>query len=411
MQVWRSSFALVFLGLFLAVASGGYAAEPVMHEVAVKAERPAGAPEYADVCFRYGWIRKEFPTVDDAKKAIRAFHATRVDWFYPGPHSAEPDTVNVTDAAKDFIDWCHDNGMKVGGAINTLTFQKAWKAGNKTNHGRFIGDPANPDYIKAVVTWGKAQIDAGVDTLVCDDLFGYSDNKQRKLFSDNVISAIKAHKKGFRIAANHGGFIHTGYVTPYAFDFHYSDNNFVPRPSQWWSQMQAHRASKSAVLVHPNTPVTKQTHRAMIALAYAAGAHVITPWDEYIHGGRKRLFANPADFADLYGFVRSLGQTGYLNGYEDAAVGGDDLKETRYGETPPITVHGGSGKLSIFARAKPGEADAPVVIHVVESGESQPATLHGRKGSVPGFGYYILLHQEFLVFAPPRDISPFAHAD
>jgi hypothetical protein len=140
------------------------------------------------------------------------------------------------------------------------------------------------------------------------------------------------------------------------------------------------------------------------------GAHVITPRHEYIHG-RKRLFANPADFADLYGFVRSLGQTGYLNGYEDAAVGGDDLKETRYGETPPITVHGGSGKLSIFARAKPGEADAPVVIHVVESGESQPATLHGRKGSVPGFGYYILLHQEFLVFAPPRDISPFAHAD
>jgi len=49
-----------------------------------------------------------------------------------------------------------------------------------------------------------------------------------------------------------------------------------------------------------------RAHRAMIALAYAAGAHVITPRDEYIHG-RKRLFANPADFADLYGFVRSLG--------------------------------------------------------------------------------------------------------
>ena len=69
---------------------------------------------------------------------------------------------------------------------------------------------------------------------------------------------------------------------------------------------------------------------------------------------------------------------------QDAAVGGYDLKETRYGYAPPITVTGGSGKLSAFARAKPGETDAAVVIHLVESGDAKPATLHLRQSALFG---------------------------
>lgn len=93
MKTSEPFFTRVFATGLLAVASAAVAAEPMMHNVATPAPRPAGAPDYADVCFRYGWIREAFPTVDDAKQALRAFHATRVDWFYPGPHTADPDNV------------------------------------------------------------------------------------------------------------------------------------------------------------------------------------------------------------------------------------------------------------------------------------------------------------------------------
>ena len=360
------------------------AQQPLMHRVATTAERPSGTAEYADVCFRYMSVRTNvFPTVEDAKQAMRAFHATRVEWFYTG--TADPGAQYVTPEAKKFIDWCRAQDMQVGGAMHTLTTEKAWKSGTRLNMGRYNGDPANPDYVKAAVAWGKAQIDAGVATMVCDDLFGYATEEKRRQFSDNVIAAIKAHKPGFTIGSNHGGTIDTRYVKPYAFDFHYSDNNFVPGPGQWWAASKAHRALKSAILVHPNRPRTTDTHRVMIALAYAAGAHVITPWDEYIHGG-ERLFADPADFADLYGFVRALGQAGYLNGHEDAAVGGYDLKETRYGSLQPITVSGGSGKLRVFARAVPADPKAPLVFHLVESDKPTAAKLKLHQAAASQLG-------------------------
>jgi hypothetical protein len=161
----------LFVGALTSFISISHAAELTMQQVAVKAERPAGTPDYADVCFRYGWIREtlrpdlnkpkahdvEFPTVEDAKKALRAFHATRVDWFYPGSHTANPGADYVTKQAKAFIDWCHDRGMKVGGAMNTLTTHKPWNSGARTNMGRYRGDPNNPEFVAAAVAWGKAR--------------------------------------------------------------------------------------------------------------------------------------------------------------------------------------------------------------------------------------------------------------
>ena len=194
---------------------------------------------------------------------------------------------------------------------------------------------------------------------------------------DAVLAELKAYKPGFTIAGNCGHNIGTDYVKRYEVDFHYSDNNFIPDPSRWWNASKAHRALGSALLLHPNVHMSKDVRRKLIALGYANGAHVITPWDEYIHG-KARLFADPADFADLYGFARALGQQGYLNGYEDAAVGGYDLKETRYGNMPPIAVSGGSGKLSAFARAKPGQTGAPLVIHLAEWGKPAPAKVRLR---------------------------------
>jgi len=341
-----------------------------MNEVALPATRPAGAPEYADVSLRYGWVRSSFPTTDDAKEAVRAFHATRVDWFYPGDHYAEG--TAVTPQSQAFIDWCHARGMKIGGAMNTNTINPDWRLKNGPAS-RYIGDPGDPAYLQAALDWGKAQIDAGLDTLVCDDIFFYNAS-QRQEFNDAVIAPLGDHRTGFAVASNHGGFIDTQYVSAYDFDFHYSDNHFNPSPGEWWDAAGEHRAIDSAIVAHPNVLMPKETRRTQIGLAYANGAHLIAPWDEFISGG-SRLFADPVDFADLYGFVRALGQRGALNGYEDAAVGGYDLAETRYGATDPIAVGGGSGALSVFGRARPGEPDAPLVFHLVESGAPTAATL------------------------------------
>ncbi len=64
-----------------------------------------------------------------------------------------------------------------------------------------------------------------------------------------------------------------------------------------------------------------------------------------------------------------------LDGYEEAAVGGYDLHDARYGTDTPIRIEGGSGKLSVFVRAKPGDTKAPVAIHLVEKEKGAASTL------------------------------------
>jgi hypothetical protein len=86
-----------------------------------------------------------------------------------------------------------------------------------------------------------------------------------------------------------------------------------------------------------------------------------------------RIFIAPEKFADLTGFVRANADV--LDGYEEAAVGGFDLEDARWGDDAPLRIEGGSGKLSAYLRAKPGDADAPVVIHLVEREQGAPATL------------------------------------
>jgi hypothetical protein len=340
-----------------------------MAHVATPATRPVGAPKYSDVCLRYGWVRSTFPTVADAKALIAGFHATRVDWFYPGSHSANG--TAITQASRDFIAWCHQKGMKIGGAMNTNTTELAWRL--KDGPGtRYIGDPSIAAYINAAVAWGKAQIDAGLDALVCDDFFYYN-SSQKSVFDQLVIAAIKAYRPGFAVASNNGSFLGTDYVTHYSFDFHYSDNNFAPTPGQWWQISKDHRVQRSAAIAHPNIALDRWSYRTQIALGYATGSHVIMPWDEYIHGSA-RAFGDPADYADVSAFARCLGQRGLLDGYEDAAVGGYELTETRYG-TAPLAVSAGNQSVSLLARAKPGDTTAAVVVHIVKWSGTGASTL------------------------------------
>ena len=114
--------------------------------------------------------------------------------------------------------------------------------------------------------------------------------------------------------------------------------------------------------------------RRFIALTYALGSHTIVPWDVYTSSTTPRVFGTPDQYADLYGFVRANAHL--LDGYEDAAVAGPELREGRHGDAPPVQICGGSGQVYAAARCRPREPEQPVVIHLVDySDKPEPFTL------------------------------------
>lgn len=110
-------------------------------------------------------------------------------------------------------------------------------------------------------------------------------------------------------------------------------------------------------------------NRRFIASAYALGANVIVPWDVFIGLDSPRFFGTPEQFSDLFGFVR--GNAALLDGYEDAGVFGAGIRDGRFAENdPPLQVYAASDVLAVV-RAKPGQANAPVVIHLVAARNNQ----------------------------------------
>jgi len=103
--------------------------------------------------------------------------------------------------------------------------------------------------------------------------------------------------------------------------------------------------------------------RRVFAFLYANGAHLLVPWDVY-RGNKPRYFGKPEEYAALTGFVRANAR--WLDGYEEAAAFGPGIADSRYRTRPPVTTSGGSGQAFAFTRAKPGEPDATVVVHLVD---------------------------------------------
>lgn len=103
--------------------------------------------------------------------------------------------------------------------------------------------------------------------------------------------------------------------------------------------------------------------RRFIATAYALGSNVIVPWDVFTGFKTPRVFAEPEQFADLYGFVRAVAP--WLEGYEEAAVVGAGIRDPRFAaDRPPVQVWAAAPVLAVV-RARPAETEAPVVVHLV----------------------------------------------
>jgi hypothetical protein len=117
--------------------------------------------------------------------------------------------------------------------------------------------------------------------------------------------------------------------------------------------------------------------RRTIATAYACGGLCMVPWDVYMPKDAPRYFGTPEQYADLFGFIRASAK--YLDGYEDAAAIGKGINETRYGDAP-VELGKGSEGVFCFVRAKPGQREAPVVVHFVSwAAESKPFAIRLRR--------------------------------
>jgi len=103
--------------------------------------------------------------------------------------------------------------------------------------------------------------------------------------------------------------------------------------------------------------------RRTIATAYAAGGVCMAPWDVYMPHDAPRYFGTPEQYADLFGFIR--GAAKYLDGYEEAAAVGEGLEAIPLAGGPAVAL-GSSSDVYAFLRARPGDADAPVVVHIID---------------------------------------------
>jgi hypothetical protein len=145
--------------------------------------------------------------------------------------------------------------------------------------------------------------------------------------------------------------------------------------------------------------------RQTIATVYATGGHIEMPWDTYLPTpDAQRYFGKPGNYADLTAFVRGMAR--YLDGYADAYAGGGELQDTRWLEAPaPVTPLTDAADLFVFARARPDEAAAPVVVHLIDWREQpQPFALSLRPRA-----FFGNLPLRLRLFTPGLPHDPAAH--
>lgn len=112
------------------------------------------------------------------------------------------------------------------------------------------------------------------------------------------------------------------------------------------------------------TPGWVRLIRQAIATTYAVGGHIEMPYDTYLPTpDAQRYFGKPENYADLTAFVR--GVAAYLDGYTDAFAAGPGISDKRWPDSlRPLAAD--AKEVCLFARARRGQADAPVVVHIVD---------------------------------------------
>lgn len=357
-----------------------------------------GSPKLSDVCMRL--FRLDQPGVN-AERMLSAgskFHITQVVWSY----IEDPSFIrNVRARGWEFQgSLC----MTLGDPALALRDRENKPIGTngQSDQPPFRADNANPEYRRQYVERAKRLADMGITSFQRDDpdegFFDWGKKGRRDAIPDDEL--LEFHRWARTEIEKHAGRkltfstnCHGDPTYMQTFDYRMTEVRFrsmdgtkeIISPSRIREIGLAARREKKLFVLTGQEDRPAEDYRWIWATSYATGSLYIVPWDQFqnvtldartrqpLNPRPPRIFIAPEKFADLTGFVRA--NADILDGYEEAAVGGFDLSEARPGKDPLVRLEGGSGKLSAFLRAKPGDFDAPVVIHLVEKASGAATTL------------------------------------
>lgn len=357
-------------------------------------------PKLSDVCMRLFRLDQKGVSPKRMLDAGSEFHITRGVWSY------------IED--KSFIEKVRAKGWEFQGSLcmtlvdPKLALQdregKPIGTNGQSVKPPFRGDNANPDYRRAYLERAKRLVDMGVTSFQRDDpdegFFDWGKKGRRDAIPDADL--LEFHRWARTEIEKYAGRkltfstnCHSDPSFMQAFDYRMTEVRFrsmdgtkeVISPGRIRDIGLSARKEKKLFVLTGQEDRPADDYRWIWATSYATGNLYIVPWDQFQNvilepvtrvpripmDKLPRIFIAKEKLADLTGFVRA--NADLLDGYEEAAVGGYDLQDNRFGTDAPVSVEGGSGKLSAFVRAKPGDANAPVAIHLVEKEKGAPATL------------------------------------
>jgi hypothetical protein len=318
--------------------------------------------------------------------AARAFHITRADWSY------------IRDP--EYIRKVHELGWAFQGTMNAVTHNaehaRRDKAGKPVlDHfgkpGRYWADNDNESYRRWYLEQMNEWVKVGADSIQRDE-----PTTCRRTPIPDAARFLKEMHAAFEkqlgrhvplscnLAWNNCLFGGKGEAVAMLFDFGMAEmGRDKVRPDFLWQASMDVRSRGKAMVYTSYHDLGVDSYRLAIAGCYATGMHFIVPWDQFGGVNKPRVFSRPEDLADLYGFVRANAL--YLDGYEDAAAVGYRLTDPRWQKNPVLTLEG-TDSVTAFVRARPGDGDAPVVVHLIEWGKPRAFRVRLRSPAFFGAG-------------------------
>ena len=375
-----------------------------------------GAPKYSDVAVR-SLIRRPANAKDpyDTFRMAQEFHVTRLDWCYG--------------VDRAYVQRAKELGLVIGAAMGSNmpdakgkrdTGRVTDKNGNLVTYkwmapGIWAGCPNAPEYRAIWLQYTTNYLAAGVDLIQQDDpamstrttslcyckyctaAFSkyqskHGPNASYEQFQQDSVAAFhrEMHAQLDTIAGRHIPFSHNNAIGFHGkldwsaplFDFVNAEiESRNVQPAELFKIATISRTNGIPMLFqYRDTSVPN--NRRTLATIYANGMNMLMPWDVYMPDNAPRYFGTKEQYADLSGFIRANAK--WLDGYEHAFAYGPKVTGKNPAATP-VKLEGGSGNAYAYVRAQPGNAKAPVVIHLVEwEQQGKPGKLLIRKASFWG---------------------------
>jgi hypothetical protein len=388
---------LAALPFFMSCSKGQWAR---VQDMATAASLPPGAPAYSDVCFSSRWERpRDGSDSLETFAAARSFHATYLNWVYTtNPFfMKKADSlgyklqVALTPTLPDLPlgSQAHLQGriLNKNGNFVTAPWMKGWD--------NWWGCANHPAFKESYFAHIQAALEAGAHGFQVDDpAMGYlllrnqwedicycrfcqqkADSLGLQPADIQQASVLEFHqtmkKRAEALAGRPVPFSCNNFRGEWdLFPFGFFDFCVAELPERranpeyiYATLREARRRGKAQVFSFASE--REFLVQKLIATTYACGGNQLVPWDVWLQKSPERFFGSAKSFAPYYAFVRA--NAAWLDGYEDAfyACTQDDPRFLPLDKLP-ISFEKYTRQIHAFARAKPGQRQAPVVIHLVD---------------------------------------------